>query len=200
MRLHLQTRVAALAAACLGLGMAWVWIVLNPAEPIVPAQSPARAPALPATAEPLKFTTPPADAFSEISARPVFIPTRRPIPPPAAPSVAAIPTPSPPPLPAPPPQLNVALVGIMIGDEGRFALVRPAGSQTVTTLAQGQEIGGWRVFLILPDRIVLRVGSIETEIAFPVLAPDQPRMAPTVTRPAVGPAPQLGQITPKPPG
>ena len=53
----------------------------------------------------------------------------------------------------------------MIGDKGRFALVRPAGSQTVTTLAQGEEIGGWRVFLILPDRIVLRAGATEAEVA-----------------------------------
>jgi len=199
MRRPAHTRIAVLGAACLGLGLAWAWIVLNPAEPIVPVQSPAHPPTLPALTDVLQFTMAPMPAFSEISARPIFIPTRRPIPPPAAPSVAVTPAPPPLPPPAPPPQINVTLVGIMIGDAGRFALVRAAGSQTVTTLAQGEEISGWRVFLILPDRIVLRVGTTETEVAFPVLAPDQPGVAPVVTRP-VSPIPQLGQVAPEQPG
>ncbi len=194
-------RIIALGAACLGLGVTWIWIVLNPSELVVPVQSAAHAPMLPATTEPLQFTMPPSAAFSEIAARPVFIPTRRPIPPPAALSVATTPAPPPPPPPpVPPPEINMTLVGIMIGDKGRFALVRPAGSQTVTTLAQGQEIGGWRVFLILPDRIVLRAGATEAEVAFSRAHAHQPGAAPVLTRPAVSPLPQLGQITPKQPG
>jgi hypothetical protein len=195
-----QTRIAALGAVCLGLGMAWIGIVLSPGEVVVPVQSAAHAPALPATTEPLQFTMPPNAAFSEIAARPVFIPTRRPIPLPTAPSAAAAPAPTPQPSPAPPPEIAVTLVGIMIGDKGRFALVRPAGSQTVTMLAQGGEIGGWRVFLILPDRIVLRAGATEAEVAFPVLTPNQPSGMPPITRPAVSPLPQLGQVTPEQPG
>jgi hypothetical protein len=198
MRRSAHTRIAILGAACLCFGAASIWIVLNPAEPIVPVQSAALAPTLPAITEALQFTMRPIGAYSEIAARPIFIPTRRPIPAPAAPSAAVTQAPPLPPR-APPPQINVTLVGIVIGDAGRFALVRAAGSQTVTTLAQGEEISGWRVFLILPDRIVLRVGTTETEVAFPVLTPDQPGVAPVVTRP-VNPIPQLGQVVPEQPG
>jgi hypothetical protein len=193
------TRIAALGLLCLALAVVWIWISLNPAEPVGVALAPAPASAQPTNVEPPLFNMPPMAAFSEIAARPVFIPSRRPIPPPAALTLAAAPAPAPPPPPAPPPQINLTLVGIMIGDEGRYALVRSAGSQTVTTLAEGQEIGGWQVYLILPDRIVLRVANIETEIMFPVLSPSQPGVAPAVSRPSTSPAPRLGEIVPKQP-
>jgi len=207
MRLLAINRAVVLSAVCLGLSFACAWILLNPEELIIPEPSPAAADASgPKLAAP-SFSMSPIAAFSEIAARPVFISARRPIPPPAPPAAAAAVPPPPPPPPAPPPQLNMTLVGVMIGGEGRYALVRLGSAPTVTTVRQGEEISGWRVFLILPDRVVLRAGATEAEVAFPVLAPNQPGVAPTVvTRPAPSPgpqpnpAPQLGQVIPKQPG
>jgi type II secretory pathway component PulC len=146
-----------------------------------------------------QFSMPPLGTFSEIAARPVFIPSRRPLPPPIPSNVPAVPPAPPQPPPAPPPPVNLTLVGIMIGAEGRYAVVRAGGSQIVTTLAEGQEIGGWTVFLILPDRIVLRVASVETEITFPAATSTQQGPAPAVTRPVIVPTPQLGQNAPRRP-
>src|ERR1051326_4815127 len=155
MRRPVPIRLTLLATLSATLVFAWVWIELNPAELMVPTASSNPPSTSLGNTEPLQFTMPPTAAFAEIAARPVFNPSRRPIPPPVAPTAAPVAQPAPPP-PPPPPPINLTLVGIMAGLEDRFALVRLGGAPTINTIFEGQDIGGWRVYLILPDRILLR--------------------------------------------
>jgi hypothetical protein len=80
--------------------------------------------------------------------RPLFSPSRRPVPPPPppveqAPAVAA---------PLPPP--NVTLFGIVVDDEGARAIVR-SGSDKVDRVQIGDHIHGWTVSQIEGRRLVL---------------------------------------------
>jgi general secretion pathway protein N len=80
--------------------------------------------------------------------RPLFSPSRRPVPPPPPP-VERAPEAAPPP-PAP----NVTVVGIVIDAEGAHAIVR-SGTAPIERLQIGDVIGGWKVSQIEGRRLVL---------------------------------------------
>ena len=150
-----------LGATALTLGSAWIWFAVAPMDPVgisASAKPPQEAAADTGSA---KFVMPPPTAFAEIYARPVFSPLRRPTPPPAStPVVRAAPPPAPPP--------NMMLIGILVGNNGRVAVLRPAGAGPAVTVTEGQDVSGWLVHQILVDRVVLRGATGETEIKFPV--------------------------------
>jgi hypothetical protein len=111
------------------------------------------------------FVAPPLDDFAEVSARPVFVMTRR--PPPAASPPAPVATPHPP-APAPPVSASgITVVGIVGGPGQRLALLRPPNAASVLSLAEGGSVAGWEVERIRADRVVLKWQTTEVEISFP---------------------------------
>jgi hypothetical protein len=90
----------------------------------------------------------PLDRLSATRERPLFSPTRRPIPPPPPPSPEAAPVAV---VPQPP---NVQLFGIVVDDEGARAIVR-SGAEKVDRVQIGDDIGGWKVSQIEGRRLVL---------------------------------------------
>ena len=97
-----------------------------------------------------EFTFPPLAAFSEIVARPLFSPSRRP-----PKEIEDSDTDdAPPPTPS-----HFILAGVVISAEGRMVLLRRLNSTDLIRALLGQEIDGWYVELIEPDRVTLRQGS-----------------------------------------
>jgi hypothetical protein len=85
--------------------------------------------------------------------RPLFSPTRRPVPPPPPP-VARVPEVVPPP---PPP--NVTVVGIVLDGDGARAIVRSGMGKKFERVTIGDDIGGWKVSQIEGRRLVLSLGE-----------------------------------------
>lgn len=110
-----------------------------------------------------EFSMPPLENFAETLARPLFMDTRRP-PEPGAEPVALEPDPQPEP-PKPTPKLvGMELSGIVITPASRVALVRSARGREVVRLKEGEEIDGWIVETIDPDRVVLRQADAFEEL------------------------------------
>ncbi len=91
----------------------------------------------------------PLGSFSETLARPLFDASRRPRPKPSAsaPEVAAAEIPV------------VKLVGVVIGPDGRSALIRIPSSAELVEVSVGERIDGWRLEAIETDRIVFKSGT-----------------------------------------
>jgi hypothetical protein len=104
----------------------------------------------------------PVSAFAGIVERPLFAPTRRPLP--QSPPVAAIVEAKPPAVSTP--TLSAALVGVLISPDGRFAVLRwPDGKST--TVAEGAAVDGWLLKQVMPDRALFISGSTSAEVTFP---------------------------------
>lgn len=90
------------------------------------------------------------EKFAEISARPIFTPSRRPLP--QKVETAALPTVK---MTPPPPLIGYwTLVGVAIWPENKVAILQSAGGTTeIATI--GQTVGGWKVDDIATDHIVL---------------------------------------------
>jgi hypothetical protein len=93
------------------------------------------------------------DRLSATRDRPLFSPSRRPIPPPPPP-VAREPEVVPPP---PPP--SVTVVGIVLDGEGARAIVRSGMGKKVERVQIGDDVGGWKVSQIEGRRLVLSLGE-----------------------------------------
>lgn len=95
------------------------------------------------------------NAYAAIAERPLFSPTRRPV---TAPLQAGTSQ----------PRKSLAkfvLSGIIIvSPEEKIALLREAKSPDTQRLSEGQEIAGWRIEKILPDRVILVSGDETAEI------------------------------------
>jgi type II secretory pathway component PulC len=91
--------------------------------------------------------------FSAITRRPVFSETRRPEPPASDRSTAR--------------QTldGVILMGTVIGRDRKSALLRLPSSPTLQTVSEGQEIAGWTLEKVLPDRVVLSSGGDSVEVS-----------------------------------
>ena len=113
-------------------------------EPADPPGAPSDA----ALANPLASR--PLESLSATRDRPLFAPSRRRPPPPAAPVVRAVEA-----TPVPPP--SVVLLGIVTEANEARAMVRSDGSGKVVRARVGDEIGGWKVTLIEPRRLVLSI-------------------------------------------
>lgn len=106
------------------------------------------------TPEPMSFTPPPPRTFGVISERPLFVASRRPFEPPLDPAPAAGPeeetelTP-----------LDADLVGVMLTERGRFALVQRPDEPGPERLHPGQTLDGWHFETLEPDRATFRRGQ-----------------------------------------
>ncbi|MFT5438335.1 MAG: hypothetical protein ACI9MJ_000194 [Alphaproteobacteria bacterium] len=95
----------------------------------------------------LAITLPPIDSFKEITSRPLFNVSRRPI---AIDSSAPVEETT---------ELNVMLSGIVIGEVEQIAHLRSVDDNQVQALRVGDRIGSWQVEVIKPDQVVLRSGN-----------------------------------------
>lgn len=104
-------------------------------------------------------------AFDQITDRPLFSITRRPVPPREhEPEISAIiPVAPPAPPPAPP---ALSLIGIATDPDRRVALLRSAQTGLVVVLGEGQGFDGWTLHQVENDRVIFRIGSSETVITF----------------------------------
>lgn len=92
----------------------------------------------------------PLESLSATRDRPLFAPSRRPPPAPAASVVRAVEA-----TPIPPP--SVVLLGIVTEADEARAMVRTDASGKVVRARLGDEIGGWKVTQIEPRRLVLSI-------------------------------------------
>jgi hypothetical protein len=98
--------------------------------------------------------------YPAIAEHPLFYPTRKPWQPPPAPP----PAPPPPAVAsAPSPLTNYFLVGVVVSDSMRSALVRAQASK-ILTLSEGQEIEGWTLKEITPERLIFTAGNATYEM------------------------------------
>jgi hypothetical protein len=113
-----------------------------------------RAPAVerPTTGNPLWAI--PISKLSATRDRPLFSASRRP----RAPAVAAAPAPPPPPTevkPPPPATPPYSLVGTIIGENGRIAILLDENSKTATGVREGESASGWTLRTVEPRSVVL---------------------------------------------
>jgi hypothetical protein len=137
--------------------------------------------------EPREFQPPPRREFNEISARPLFFPSRRPFVPPDAPAATQA---------AVPPPIGVELIGVLLTEQERAALVQPQGEAEAHWLHEGQTVAGWSVEEIAADHVTLRDGDrLELVKLRADRAPDPPKakhkpgLPKSATARAAGPAP-----------
>ena len=98
--------------------------------------------------------------YPAIAEHPLFYPTRKPWKPPPPPA----PAPPPPAVAAAPsPLTNYFLVGVVVSDSMRSALVR-AQANKILTLSEGQEIDGWTLKEITPERLFFTAGNSTYEM------------------------------------
>lgn len=154
----------ALAASTLLAAAAAAIASLSQLPPVPNAERPV--PPGPAATIPKAHSVEPLETYRAISERPLFSPSRRPLPPPlhetnAPPPAAAISPPSPPKsLP------KLLLLAVAIAPDRREAVLRlPTGKSS--TMCEGDVIDDWVVKKILPDRIVFSLADREQELAFP---------------------------------
>ena len=125
----------------------------GPAEPaLVTEAAVAPKPAAVLPAEPA-FALPPLEEFSETVARPLFLPSRRPL----APAEDA-------PKPAAVTRNLFTLMGVIISADERMALVKRRKTGEVLRLVEGQRVDGWLVEAIMPDRVTLRQGEATEDV------------------------------------
>jgi hypothetical protein len=127
---------------------------------------------------PATLPTPPAVpsspplSLTELAARPLFTPDRRPLPlAPPTPAPMAAPPPALPPTPvaspAPAPGTLLVLLGIIDVPEGRIAVIRIKSSGEVVRLSEGAAIDRWHLQRIASSRVTLVSGDIAQELDFP---------------------------------
>lgn len=145
---------AALLLVCSGLATI-VGLEVSEELPIAPEVTAAAPVALDLPPEqPLTYRSPPAGEFDVIAERPLFSASRRPFVPEVAEEAAPAPEAGP---DLGPPE--VELVGVMLSEERRAALMAPAAGGQPQWLYEGQSWEGWVIEGIEPDRATLRQGE-----------------------------------------
>lgn len=151
---------------CMGLAGIIVLELSAPLAPQVTAAPPA-APLPEFAPPPEPFDPPPRQLFAEIAARPLFSATRRPF----VPESGAA---------ANPQDANIAieLVGTLLTEQGRAALLQPQGDNARWVLA-GEQIAGWQVVTIERDQVRLRLDEeaktleLRSDLVQPAPPPDR---------------------------
>jgi hypothetical protein len=159
---------AALGMLCAGLG-AIVVFELTGGLSLAPevTAAPPTAPEVDWTREPIEFEPPSRGELEEIAARPLFSPSRRPF-------VAVEEEAPPAPVESLPP---VELIGVLMTEQQRGALVQAAGEAEASWVREGNKVQGWDVEKIENSRVQLRAGDrLETvELRPDTAVPAKPR-------------------------
>lgn len=140
-----------LLLSCAGLG-AVVAYELTGGLPIAPEVTAAAAPTsgIEWNHEPIVFEAPRRREFAEITARPLFSADRRPFEPPVEAGPEAD---------APVAAVPLELVGVVMTDQQRAALIQPVGSNDSSWVREGEQAEGWHIEKIEQDRVHLRSGE-----------------------------------------
>ena len=105
---------------------------------------------------------PPLQNFSEIIARPLFAPDRRPqrVSPGGQETVAKAPTT---PIPGAPVSNQFQVMGIVISEDEKAALIKPVGQKgEILRVREGQLVSGWKITSITPEAVnILQDGRNE---------------------------------------
>lgn len=101
-----------------------------------------------ASEAPVAFSLPPLRSFASVNERPLFSQTRRPAP--QGEDFG--------------PWSSFVLAGIIISPDSREALILHGKPPTVAHVQEGQDVEGWLITSILPDRVVFRAGTTEHEL------------------------------------
>jgi len=159
-----------LLAACVGLGTL-IERELRAAAAAAPGQPPPVEAPPPAQSEgSVPLEPPPVAAlqsYQEILDRPLFVSGRQ--PPPEPQQAVARQTVRP---------LRYALEGIAISRHARVAVLRDMTGRQIVSVAQGDELEGWEVKEVRPDRVVLTSGEQTQELALPEADPSADPAAP----------------------
>lgn len=86
------------------------------------------------------------DDLDATRTRPLFAPSRSVTPPPPLPVPAFVQTPEPPPAAQEPPR--VSIVGIVIGEDQRIAILRDEQTGEISRVRSGQALVGWTVTVV----------------------------------------------------
>jgi hypothetical protein len=103
-----------------------------------------------AVATPSRFTLPPLSGYAEVTARPLFSETRR--PPLEAASLGDAQS------------ATFVLIGIVISATERYALIEHGRPLHLDRAREGQELDGWTVMSVLPDRVLFQRGDRNLEL------------------------------------
>ena len=152
------------------------WRNFGAEAPTVPQALTHSAPADGTGAQLASFAPPPSERYDDVTARPLFVPERRP-------QLQAEPA-----KPAPPPPA-LKLQGVVLSPERRSAIIEHGNPPKFDSVTEGMTIEGWRVESISRDRVSLREGT--TTVDVPIGTPGQrpPVRAPLPSRRSfLGPA------------
>jgi hypothetical protein len=163
-----------LTVLCVGLAMV-IWRETGGAEMgSVPSSAIAQA-MPPAAAKPSAAkgapALPPISAYAEVTERPLFSPSRQPAPPEAAQEDLGN-------------SSAFTLLGIVISEGERMALIEHGKPGVIARLKEGQAVEGWRVQTIEADRVILEHGGTQQPLKLKDLK-DRPGAAQPVVRPGV---------------
>jgi hypothetical protein len=131
----------------------------RPAMKDEPSQSPSAA-EIRIAPLPQRQAMPQKKVFAAIVERPLFSQSRR--PPSEEPSLE------------PAPSIDFSLSGIVISTGKPSALVKQSADADPVRIGEGEEVSGWMVERIESDRILVRHGSMETELLLDFTAPAPP--------------------------
>lgn len=143
------------------------------ARPIIHDAPPFQATAaevLPAPPTPSRQAMPEKNRLEAIVERPLFSSSRRPHS--EQTSVASVPSP------------HLSLFGVVISTDEAVALVKPGAGGGPMRVKQGEDISGWIVARIEPDRILVRRDVMERELLLDFAAPAPPPPEPAVPKEA----------------
>ena len=168
------SRSRSILAACLLVASAGLGFTVYDelaAPPVASAPVPlASAAAAGSRAAAAPFAMPPLETYAEVTARPLFMPTRRPAPLQAA-SADRVDAQA------------LVLVGVILAQNGNAALIGRANLPGARRVIVGEEIEGWTLAEIHSDRVLIRSGNTQAELRLKDRKPGQPP-----PRPAAPPA------------
>jgi hypothetical protein len=145
--------LAAAALLCAGLAAALALELTSAGNADAPAPGTATAPVPPSVTlskASNRFALPPLETFAEVTERPLFSSSRRP------PAIDA-------------PQstersFGATLAGIVISASSRTIIVSHGDPPVLTRLKQGDDLDGWSITSIEPNRALLRRDGVEQEL------------------------------------
>jgi hypothetical protein len=70
--------------------------------------------------------------------------------------------------------IDFTLLGVVISDSQRSALIRTGEGEAVQRLTEGEDIADWKLVQIAPDRIVVRRGTVEADVFLDYSTPAPP--------------------------
>lgn len=156
-------------AACIVLA----WVIYDEIGELPTGGVPDSAVAVPSAAlEPLPpqaaMVIPNKAAVAVIVDRPVFSQTRRPGRAPADGGSAT--------------SMDFTLLGVVITEGEPSALVRPGKGGVIQQLKVGDDVAGWTVEEIAPDRLIIRRDTVEAEVFLDYAAPAPPMPRPVIRK------------------